>query len=84
MTGEGSIGYWSCKTSHSYSHLRNNNYEIFEEEFLEVSSDELRNGHRSQNNKSLVLLIDRLKMLSVHDVIEILVPITHLQKIITN
>ena len=39
---------------------------------------------RCKTNKSLVLLIDRLKIVSVHDIIERFVPITYLQKIITN
>ena len=33
---------------------------------------------RRKNNKGLVLLIDRLKILILHDIIEILVPITYL------
>ena len=37
-----------------------------------------------KNNKNLVLLIDRIKILIVYDTIEILVPINYFRNIITN
>ena len=47
MRGDGSLGYWSCKTSHSSSCRRNDNDEICEEEGIEASSGEECRGHRS-------------------------------------
>ena len=47
IRGNGSIGYRSCKTSHSSSYHRNDNDKISEEEGFEMSSGEESCGHRS-------------------------------------
>ena len=46
MSGDGSLGYWSCETSHSSFQLSNSNG-IFDDESLEVSAGDGRCGHRS-------------------------------------
>ena len=46
VSGDGSLGYWSCETSHSSFQLSNSNG-IFDDESLEVSAGDGRCGHRS-------------------------------------
>ena len=47
MGGNGSPGYWSCKTSHSFYHCCNNENKNSEEECLAVSFGDEICGHRS-------------------------------------
>ena len=50
ISGDGSLGYWSRKTSHYSFRHHNDDDEVFEEEVPEVYLGEYSRGHRYQDN----------------------------------